>query len=124
MTTTKFMKLCPRFEKCAVNRCPLDPAMELVTVHNRDPKRTCLEHIRTRLEIQAQAALEGVALSGLTTTERKRLEAGETVEKFLIEADGRREALVKRLGVGKSVLPVGVTHQISSPGSDVPVEPN
>ena len=63
-----YMKLCPRFNRCSVNRCPLDPLMSLRPEHASDRQKTCREHPRTRIQIAERARQEGVLIPsrGLT----------------------------------------------------------
>ena len=32
---------CPRFNKCSVNKCPLDPDYDTMKTHPDDPERKC-----------------------------------------------------------------------------------
>ncbi len=92
-----FPRLCFRWSRCSVNKCPLDPLNAQRESVPGDPERTCKEHPRHRLEVVAQAEAAGVNIpgGGLTAKERSR-----DLDALLVEWDAkgaRKEAGGKRL---------------------------
>lgn len=115
---TNYMNLCPRFERCSVNACPLDSVMSIT--HSKDPRKKCKAHLRDRLAVVERAKSEGVFLpaGGLTAAERKRLGAGETVEALLAEWDAWRKNLRTRLAGGSGGRPeASRSHRDTLPAS-------
>jgi len=55
---------CPRFDKCAVNKCPLDPNYKAMASHPLDVERKCTLPRRKRVEIGAK--YDNLAYGGLT----------------------------------------------------------
>jgi len=62
---------CPRFERCAVNKCPLDPAYKEMPSVPGDAERKCTLPRRKRQEIGAK--YENLAYGGLTPQEHSGL---------------------------------------------------
>jgi len=62
-------KECPRFEKCSVNRCPMDLKAEKRPSLSDDPDTECKARISTRKEI---AVKYGLLNKGMTEREIKR----------------------------------------------------
>jgi hypothetical protein len=88
----RWMKRCPRFDRCSSNQCPLDPLIEQRPCRTDDPRRTCLESLRTRLAVVAEAHAAGVeiAVNGLTVAEAK---SGKPLDVLLAEWDAKTERL-------------------------------
>jgi hypothetical protein len=86
------MKMCPRFDRCSANRCPLDPLGGERPVRSDDPRRTCLETIRTRLALVAEARAAGVELEGggLSAAEAR---SGKAIAQLLVDWDAKAERL-------------------------------
>lgn len=63
-SSVKTIKLCPRFQKCSVPSCPLDPNQGNRTVLKGEPKCTLAKSIRLRLGKSA-----GLPRKGLTRKE-------------------------------------------------------
>lgn len=85
MDETKYPRMCPRWQLCSVNQCPLDALQAVRVIHPNDPEQVCKSNIRERLEIIAKARAEGVELGdGMTEKERK---SGWTVEELATERD-------------------------------------
>ena len=73
MDETLYPRNCSRWDRCSVNKCPIDPLNPRRQALPGDPERTCKEHPRHRLEIVAQAKADGVVIpgGGLTAEERE-----------------------------------------------------
>ncbi len=59
---------CPRYDRCSVNLCPLDPEMESRTVHEEDKEQKCPMEKRVRLRIGSKYP-DLLPLGGLTARE-------------------------------------------------------
>ena len=76
---------CPRFNRCAVNRCPLDPAYAELRGHEDDAEQRCGQAKVRRLEIASKypGVLPYEGLTGNEYTGRERtesfVEASETL---------------------------------------------
>ena len=55
---------CPRFVKCAVNKCPLDPAYKTMSSVPGDAERKCTLPRKKRQEVGAK--YDNLAYGGLT----------------------------------------------------------
>lgn len=65
------MEMCPKFIRCSVNRCPLDPEMEIRDIPlDGEPVKCRLEKDLLR-NIVAKAAEKGITL-GLGRTRKSR----------------------------------------------------
>ena len=60
--------LCPRFDACSVNNCPLDPRYPDIPGHRADKERVCPMEKPVRVRIAAQFPPQ-LKLSGLTRQE-------------------------------------------------------
>jgi len=58
MSAMRPVELCPRFDSCSVNACPLDPDSELhggpCIALDDDPETRCMAHRATRESIAVQ----------------------------------------------------------------------
>jgi hypothetical protein len=83
---------CPKFERCGVNRCPLDSLVGRRTDHPLDRAHICRVPLRVRLEIARQAEATGGKLvrGGLSDAEA---ESGRPVAELLAESEARVELL-------------------------------
>jgi hypothetical protein len=79
---------CPKFAHCGVNRCPLDPLVDLRTDHPYDRAHTCRAPLGVRLEIARQAGAAGgkIVHGGLSDAEAA---TGRPVAELLAESDAR-----------------------------------
>lgn len=59
---------CPRYERCSVNSCPLDPEQEDHTVHKLDKEQKCPMEKRVRVRIGSQYP-EVLSRGGMTVRE-------------------------------------------------------
>ena len=63
---------CPRFERCAVNKCPLDPAYKEMSSVPGDAEKKCTMPRKRRQEIGAR--FDNLAYGGLTGNEYTALQ--------------------------------------------------
>jgi len=64
-----YPRKCPSFEKCSVNRCPIDLATPERVILPDDPETRCRAKISTRRKIATQYSLPN---KGMTERELKR----------------------------------------------------
>ena len=60
----KAYEQCTRFDRCAVNKCPLDPNYKQMLPHKLDAERKCTSPRKKRVEIGA--GYDNLAYGGLT----------------------------------------------------------
>ena len=75
---------CPRFDRCSVNRCPLDEGYPNQFVHPDDKEKRCTMEKTVRVRIAATAP-GTLAMSGLTVPEhaaKRSYEAKPTAVKL------------------------------------------
>ena len=82
--------MCPRFDRCGVSRCALDPQMNLRPDNRADRAHSCRAPLRVRLEIASRAEAAGVTLAhaGLTDAEAK---SGRSLAEILAQTDAATE---------------------------------
>lgn len=98
MDDMRYAKMCPRFDSCSVNKCPLDVRQSLRTDHPKDSKRVCQQHLRERLGAVARANSEGVEISGGGLT-RLEIATRLPIPTLLADWDARKER--ERAQVGR-----------------------
>ena len=84
---------CPRFDKCSVNVCPLDPDQHLRNRLSGEPKCTMAKSVRTRIGAEYHGVLPNGGETGLEAAGRRRWEAMPEAEKAARIEAGR--ALLK-----------------------------
>jgi len=62
MDDMRWAQKCSMFEKCSVNRCPLDPLIEERNTMNIDKFKKCKKNVEGRIEISKEAKKSGVQL--------------------------------------------------------------
>jgi hypothetical protein len=87
--------MCPRFDRCNVNRCPLDPLLNLRPDNRADLAHTCRAPLRVRLEIASRAEAAGATLAhaGLTDAEAR---SGRPLAELLAHSDAATERKRKK----------------------------
>lgn len=94
-----FLRECSRADRCSVNRCPLDPLVELRTVDPLDREKRCpvskpdRERFFSRLTPQMQALLP---YGGLFKAEWERREAGRRLQARLTPEQRETQAATLR----------------------------
>lgn len=86
---------CPRFPRCSVNRCPLDPEYSHREPHPGDPERRCGVAKAIRLRI-AKPYAAYLPLAGLTAPEhaaRQRWDNLSPVQRQAVAEMGRKSLL-------------------------------
>lgn len=109
MDEIRYAKMCPRFNYCSANRCPLDLGKAARTDHPKDPRRVCQQHLRERLGIVARATIEGVDILGGGLT-RAEIATGLPVPTLVATWDARKDrqrAQVARLNPRLKPSPSG-----------------
>lgn len=90
MDEIRYAKMCPRFDSCSVNKCPLDVRQSVRTDHPKDSRRVCQLHLRERMQVVAHAKSEGVEILGGGLT-RDEITSGLGIPTLLAEWDARKE---------------------------------
>ena len=81
---------CPRYERCAVNVCPLDPDQELRNVHKLDKEQKCPMEKAVRVRIGSKYP-ELLPRGGLSKAEWGARQA------FLKKSPAEKSAALERL---------------------------
>ncbi|AKB64938.1 hypothetical protein [Methanosarcina mazei] len=81
---------CPRYKKCSVNNCPLDPAYPNSVTDEADPEQKCTiaKNIRSRIAAKYPGTLKFEGLTPREFTATKNWESLPEEEK-----DKKREAI-------------------------------
>ena len=88
---------CPRFDICAVNKCPLDPAYKSMTSVKGDAEMKCVMRRSVREKIGAK--YDNLAYGGLTGHEYVGLrEAGKIPQNLAIPACNPRNSEIALKG--------------------------
>src|SRR5574340_114490 len=93
-------KECPRYERCSVNHCPLDPWQDEHLPHSLDKEQKCPMEKNVRLRIGAKYRL-WLPLGGLTPKEH----AG--AQKLARLTTGQRAEALERLEALRRLSPIG-----------------
>jgi len=101
MDDVRWMRQCPRWDRCSANCCPLDPMARDRKAQPDDPERRCKSRWEARLKIGEAAAKAGAKLpwGGLTEAE-----SGHGVEALRASAERKRQAFSRQKGA-KAPLP-------------------
>lgn len=91
---------CPQFEGCSVNRCPLDPAVEVREQLANDPETRCGTRRSTRERIAAKY-VDILPWQGLTPREQRKERARA---RWLALPDEERARRVARLESARSLI--------------------
>lgn len=85
---------CPRYDKCSVNLCPIDPDQELRTAHREDRQQECPmeKNVRKRIALCYPDLLPRL---GLTTREHASAMVWASLP--LAEKEARRRAAKERI---------------------------
>jgi hypothetical protein len=75
---------CPRFDRCSVNSCPLDPDQDLHTVHKLDKEQKCPmeKGVRVRIGSKYPDLLPRLGLTSLEWAAKQRMSKLSTAEKL------------------------------------------
>ncbi len=99
LTEWAFLRECSRAERCSVNRCPLDPLVELRSVDPLDREKRCTvskpdrERFFSRLTPPMRALLP---YGGLFKAEWERREAGRRLQARLTPEQREQQAATLR----------------------------
>lgn len=80
----KAYEQCTRFNRCAVNKCPLDPNYKQMLSHQLDAERKCTSPRKKRVEIGAR--FDNLAYGGLTGNEYTALAKHDNLPLNLVNA--------------------------------------